>query len=517
MRYVMPLVLVVGATGCGKVSNQGDADGGPDGGGPGPGPLMVVSTAPDDEATDVAPDAPITVVFSSPVRSESVTSETFALRSALGPVAGEFGFDGATVTFTPALPLHLLGRFDVELTTGISSEEAGALAAPLEMSFRVADGAWSPRAGLADDIGEYPLPAWNRRGDIVVAYATVGSPRSIKAVRFDSAQASFSLPELVENDDQPYTGARAAVNDGGDAIVTWSTDPAGMRGWARHGTGGWEGARVATGFTGPVAMTADGTAVIGSAGGTDQEVVIETLPGTENVWAASETAFGQGGILSAILQSDDRLELVAYDNPREQLIARGFIQDVGLTPGEQELTPTGITMNWVNFQYVPDADLTFAWEENGSELAGSELWYATFDGTSDIWSSAMLAAGSGGSSVCMNSAGARVAAFTASGSIFALHAAAGEGFSAPANLGSPSGIQYAFCAIDEWGNGHLFWGGFAGGKSFHARFADGALTDAVEISDGPWLNGVIEDPVTGVVRAIFYDSTGQKLEVRAFE
>jgi hypothetical protein len=71
----------------------------------------------------------------------------------------------------------------------------------------------------------------------------------------------------------------------------------------------------------------------------------------------------------------------------------------------------------------------------------------------------MLADGVLGSALCANGAGARIAVPRLRGHPAGRpRADPGQDFSPPQSLGSPSGMQYARCAIDDLGNGVFYTG-----------------------------------------------------------
>ncbi len=475
--------------------------------GAGTGPVTMVSALPPAGATNVDPDLPIVITFSSRVRPESINEETFAVTSSLGTVPGGYTIEEEVVTFVPAVPLHLLGHYDVTLTDIIGYVE-GPQAEPYTWGFDVSDGDWSDRIDLATDVGQFIDLARNRRGDMVLAFTTISAPASVKAVRFDSGSRSFSLPELLEQSTTSFAGARAAINEDRDVVVAWSAaaDPS-TRGWARRSGGAWQGATIEPGTAGSLGLTSGGTAVMATTSGAD--TMFETLGPRAKAWSAPAIVVA-GADLLGVLSSAERAEVITYDQTAQQLVARAYVEGTGLATA-QPLSDPGIVAGSVHLQYLPGADVVVTWAQDDAHLR-----YAQFDGAAGVWSPPVtLADGVLGSALCANAAGARIAAFLDSeGTMLAVHADPGQDFSAPQNLGSPAGMQYARCAIDDLGNGVVFWAA-AGDKSFHARYAGGSFTQAAELGDGPTMFAAVPEPGTGRVRALFY--TGEKLTTRAFE
>jgi hypothetical protein len=511
-RIVLLAISLVGigcdASSGGTDSDAGDDDGTEEDGG---GIFAVSSTIAEDGATEVNPVAPIVVAFTRPVRADSISAETFTVTGSSGEVTGSFTVEQTTVTFTPDAPLYLLDTFDVALTTGISSaDDAGSLPAAYEFSFQVRDGDWSGRIDLADGVASIIDIASNRRGDMLLAYITPNTPSSIEAVSYDAMQRSFSAPEPVEQEEQPFTGARAAINEGGDALVAWSTgsDPPG-RGWARRSAGAWDAAVLGPGAVGAVGLTADGTAVMASSGA-GPDTVVETLPPGASVWTAPATAV-ENAILSGVLQSGDRIEIIAFEQGQAQLVARGYTPGAGLSE-IQPLSSEGVTAASIHLQHLPGRDLAVSWQEGASEIR-----YAQFDGAARTWSSATLASGALGSAICANASGARLAAYISGDELFGAHADPGEEFDPPENLGSTAGLEAmetAGCALDNLDNGHLFWAR-ASGRSLRSRFASGQFGEARHLGNGPSMRGAVGAPDSGGARVVFF--TGNGLTARSFQ
>lgn len=488
--------------GCGIIDGGGDPAG-PDAGPGGDDPtLTLVVTAPEDGDMRVRPDELISARFSHDIHPDSIDDETFAVATSSGPVAGSFAIDRDTVTFLPDAPHHILSTVTASLTTGIASDEAGRLAEPYAWSFQIRDGTWSSRIDLAEGVASLADVASNRRGDILLAYTASASPASIEAVVFDAAAKSFDLPHRIENDTQPSSGARGALSEDGDGIAVWSSLSG--RGWARRTDGLWRTAVLGPGEVGPVAITTDTTAVMATPAGAD--VVIETLPPAAGAWSSPVTALTSSTI-SAVAPTGDSVQIIAFDEIHQQLVARAFTPAVGLA-GSQELSAAGAAVDSVQVQLLPGRELAVTWA-----APDGTLHLARFDGTT--WSSSALADGVQGSAVCANAAGARLAAFIDDDAVHGMFAAPGEPFGDPVDLGpSTPGMESAGCALDELGNGHLFWAR-ASSKSLRSRFAGGQFTPAEQLGFGPSMRGVVGAPATGAVRVVFF--TGDSLTALAFE
>jgi hypothetical protein len=101
-------------------------------------PPTVVSTLPLANATSVALGAVVSAVFSEPIAPLSVTGTTFALRQGTATVAGSVTSSGATVTFTPTIPLVGGTTYTATLSTGITDLAGNPLAAAKVWSFTMA-------------------------------------------------------------------------------------------------------------------------------------------------------------------------------------------------------------------------------------------------------------------------------------------------------------------------------------------------------------------------------------------
>jgi len=91
---------------------------------------VVVATLPGAGASGVDPSAAIEVRFSEPVDPASITAETFAVRVAGVPVAGQLALaeNGALARFTPAAPLPDLQNVSVALAADVLGFEGQVLA-----------------------------------------------------------------------------------------------------------------------------------------------------------------------------------------------------------------------------------------------------------------------------------------------------------------------------------------------------------------------------------------------------
>jgi hypothetical protein len=97
----------------------------------------VVANSPANNATNVAIDGPITVTFSEPIASGTVTTGTFTLTNNGGGVNGNVDYDGATntATFIPTTDLQLGTTYTASVSTTIQDLAGNTLANEFSWTF----------------------------------------------------------------------------------------------------------------------------------------------------------------------------------------------------------------------------------------------------------------------------------------------------------------------------------------------------------------------------------------------
>ncbi|MGA7416377.1 MAG: L,D-transpeptidase family protein [Acidimicrobiales bacterium] len=117
--------------------------------------LSVVSTTPASGADNVPSDIPITVHLSAPLSSSS------AMPSLTPPVAGTWTkVNATTLSFTAAAPLVPSTTESLTVpdgATGIRAQSGGSLAAPVTVSFTVAQGSTTRLQQILAQLGYMPL------------------------------------------------------------------------------------------------------------------------------------------------------------------------------------------------------------------------------------------------------------------------------------------------------------------------------------------------------------------------
>lgn len=115
---------------------------------PEPTPPTVISTDPVSNATGVALNKTIAIVFSVPMDSTTITATQFTVRQGVTPVPGTVSHDGATVGFTPTHDLQANVTYVVSMAAGVKNLAGTALASAYVWSFTT-DVAATPAPGTA--------------------------------------------------------------------------------------------------------------------------------------------------------------------------------------------------------------------------------------------------------------------------------------------------------------------------------------------------------------------------------
>jgi hypothetical protein len=104
-------LLFVGMTGCGKETVDSA-------------PPVASALAPAPGATNVAVSGSVTATFSEPMNTTTVSTSTFTLAGADGPVAGAVSYTatGSVATFTPSANLAYNTVYTATITTGAAAD-----------------------------------------------------------------------------------------------------------------------------------------------------------------------------------------------------------------------------------------------------------------------------------------------------------------------------------------------------------------------------------------------------------
>lgn len=134
-------------------------------------PPDVESVSPRESATAVSLDEEVTVIFTEPIDSASLSAQTLRVRAGSAPVDGELLASDRTLRFVPAQPLALGTTYTVSLSTEITDLAGNPLASPVEWTFGTRQGVWGSAQSIADIVSAFsgtygppPLGASGRGG-----------------------------------------------------------------------------------------------------------------------------------------------------------------------------------------------------------------------------------------------------------------------------------------------------------------------------------------------------------------
>jgi hypothetical protein len=106
-------------------------------------PPTVISTVPDNDATDASLNGNITATFSEAMDPSTITTTTFMLRQGTTPVSGTVAYTGVTASFNPAGDLTPSTLYTATITTGVKDVAGNAM---------VSNYVWSFTTGTAADV-----------------------------------------------------------------------------------------------------------------------------------------------------------------------------------------------------------------------------------------------------------------------------------------------------------------------------------------------------------------------------
>ena len=116
---------------CGGGGSSGDSGGGPTDAGP----PTVSSTSPSTGAAGVGIKAAVSVIFSEPMNTATITSSTLTVRTGSTVVPGTVNCSGNTATFTPTSDWAYSTSYTVTVTPGVKDLAGNPLAGNYEWSF----------------------------------------------------------------------------------------------------------------------------------------------------------------------------------------------------------------------------------------------------------------------------------------------------------------------------------------------------------------------------------------------
>ncbi len=149
-------------------------------------PPTVQSTSPVDGATGVPTDATISVAFSEPIDTSTISDATFIVS---GDVTGTYSFSGNTVSLTPNADLQYDFNYTALITTGVTDPAANAMRRDYTWSFTTeVDPATIPPVVVAT------TPAHNASSVSAAAPITVAFDKTMLPSSFTAGAITLSPP-----------------------------------------------------------------------------------------------------------------------------------------------------------------------------------------------------------------------------------------------------------------------------------------------------------------------------------
>jgi hypothetical protein len=454
----------------GAGATSGGAANGGEGGAAVPSELTVLSISPTDGATDVERVPMIEVVFSTDIDAASVTSTSFSLLGPAGKVAGTLDVVGGTVTFEPDLPLSLLGKYTLELSTAIHSTVGEALNAPLDTAFHVRDGAfgapkriWSGAPLNLDVVG-------SDAGHVGVSWAVGPQPRSFVVAIFDPATATWSEATEAETDTQnDYTFGSLGVNTRGEAFAQMGGTANAL--WNRFDGAVWGFAQTkGVAQSRSVALADDGTAMtVWYDPAASYGTVYAASQSRAGTWAAS-TPIDTDARTWAIERYGSGFLALTDRQASDAVYARVFEPGTGWLVAKP-VTSANANANWISLATTAGGAL-FTWAD-----ASNMAMASVFDGST--WAAETLGPILGGTKAAASPA-ALLAAWISSASTYAA-IYRGADWGDPVKLG-PTNAEYGIGAeVDDLGNALVAWPN--GSDLSWRRLAGGAWSAIDQLSD----------------------------------
>lgn len=207
------------------------------------GPPAVVAVKPANEMAGVGPGSSVRIDFSEELDEATVVAANIQVKDGAASIAGELTYQAGTVVFTPSLPLSLLTRYQVSVSTKVTDATGVALAAPFTSTFDVRDGAWDPKeVAYASDYTKPDIASASggvdAHGNVLVAWSEAND---IKARWYDAAKGAWGAITSVETRSSACSYPRVAVSENGNAVVVFEAAGTPPQTWARrYVDGAWE-------------------------------------------------------------------------------------------------------------------------------------------------------------------------------------------------------------------------------------------------------------------------------------
>ncbi len=179
-------------------------------------PPTVISTNPENNATDVTLNKVVSAIFSAPMNSTTITGTTFTLKQGTNSVAGTIAYSGSTATFTPSVPLTPNTVYTGTITTGAKNVSGTPLASNYVWSFKTGTFA-APTVIYTDPINGATGVGLNKvvaavfsvpmdASTLTTASFTIknGTTSVIGIISYSGSTASFT-PNIALTDNTVYT------------------------------------------------------------------------------------------------------------------------------------------------------------------------------------------------------------------------------------------------------------------------------------------------------------------------
>ena len=191
-------------------------------GGDTPPEFLVSSVSPSAFEQGVDPSTEVRVELTTEVDPDSVGAQSFRLEGPLGDVAAARRVEGSTIVLTPRSRLNLLGEFNVTVEGDLRDSMGRGLGERFGSTFRVADGAPTPKQPFpaAQTVSELVLS-----GDRVVAFFTEAASGDTErygtaAFRFGSGWSAYApVPNVLAN--STLSRARFAAHPTGSLGIAY--------------------------------------------------------------------------------------------------------------------------------------------------------------------------------------------------------------------------------------------------------------------------------------------------------
>jgi hypothetical protein len=179
----------------------------------------VISTLPDDDATDVAVNTNITATFNEAMLPSTINETTFTLQQGLTPVAGDVTYPGGIATFNPDVNLDAGTEYTATITVGATDLAGNPLAAPHVWTFETGAAADSTPPEVTGTVPLDDATGVGTNANITATFNEAMLPSTINDTNFTLRRGLTPVAGAVT-----YPGGVATFNpDAGLASATTYT------------------------------------------------------------------------------------------------------------------------------------------------------------------------------------------------------------------------------------------------------------------------------------------------------